>query len=61
MAIVTIDELRSAGLLDQMESPHLTIKGRDWLRVLEDVETQEVTDLSESAADFVLSTNGLFR
>ena len=58
---VNMDDLRSAGLLEGMDMPHLTMKGRDWLRLMEDVETQEVADASEQAADFVLSTNGLFR
>ena len=58
---MSIDELRALGLIDATDIPHLTIKGRDMLRILEDVETQEVTDLSESAADFILSTNGIFR
>jgi predicted transcriptional regulator len=56
-----IEELRQAGLLDQAESPHLTPKGREWLRALEDAETQEVADLGEDAADLVLSTSGIFR
>ncbi|MGH2730408.1 MAG: hypothetical protein ACRDJI_07330 [Actinomycetota bacterium] len=56
-----IEELRSAGLLDSAPDPHLTAKGRDWLRTLEDVGTQEVTEFGESCADLVLSTNGLFR
>ncbi len=58
---IAIDELREVGLLDGTAQPHLTAKGRDWLKALEDVETQEVTDLGESAADLILSTNGLFR
>ena len=49
------------GLLDGSPEPHLTAKGRDWLKALEDIETQEVSDLGEQAADLVLSTNGLFR
>lgn len=57
----TFDELIAAGLLDGPDLPHLTEKGRDWLRILEDAETQEVADLGESAADLVLATNGLFR
>ena len=54
-------ELRQAGLLDGAVEPHLTSKGRVWLKLLEDAETQEVSDLGESAADLILSTNGLFR
>ena len=60
MAIV-MDELVSAGLLDGSSEPHLTEKGRDWLKALEDLETQEVSELGEEAADLILSTNGLFR
>lgn len=58
---IAIDELREVGLLDSAPQPHLTTKGRVWLKALEDLETQEVTDLGESAADLILSTNGLFR
>jgi len=54
-------ELRQVGLLDGSAEPHLTSKGRDWLKALEDVETQEVLEYGEQAADLVLSTNGLFR
>ena len=54
-------ELRSMGLLDGSPEPHLTAKGRDWLKALEDVEIQEVSEHGELAADLVLSTNGLFR
>ena len=58
---ISIDELREVGLLDGAPQPHLTPKGRDWLKALEDAETQEVSDFGESAADLILSTNGLFR
>ncbi len=58
---ISIDELREVGLLDGTPQPHLTPKGRDWLKALEDAETQEVSDFGESAADLILSTNGLFR
>jgi hypothetical protein len=54
-------ELRQSGLLDGSPEPHLTAKGRTWLKALEDVETQEVSEFGERAADLVLSTNGLFR
>jgi hypothetical protein len=57
----TVNELRDFGLLDQSEIPHLTTKGREWLRLLEDLGTQEVADQGEAAADLILSTNGLFR
>jgi hypothetical protein len=54
-------ELRQIGLLDGSPKPHLTAKGRDWLRALEDIETEEVSEYGELAADLVLSTNGLYR
>ena len=57
----TVDELVQMGLLDTMESPHLTAKGRDWMRALENVEAHEEVDRDERAADLILSTNGLFR
>jgi hypothetical protein len=57
----TITELQQVGLLDREESPHLTDKGREWLRLLEDLTTQDVPDQGEAAADLILSTNGLFR
>ena len=56
-----VEELREAGLLDGSPEPHLTEKGRDWLRLLGECETDEVTDSAEAAAELVLSTNGLFR
>ncbi|MGH2746304.1 MAG: hypothetical protein ACRDKB_00045 [Actinomycetota bacterium] len=59
MTTAIFSELIDAGLLDGPDLPHLIEKGRDWLRILEDAETQEVAD--QSAADLVLSTNGLFR
>ena len=54
-------ELRQVGLLDGSPEPHLTAKGREWLQALGDIETQEVSEYGEQAADLVLSTNGLFR
>jgi hypothetical protein len=58
---ITIDQLVEAGLLDGPPELQLTDKGRYWLRTLGDLETQEVSDMGEQAADLVLSTNGLFR
>jgi hypothetical protein len=58
---ITIDELVEAGLLDGPPELHLTDKGRYWLRTLGDLETQEVADTGEQAADLVLSTSGIFR
>jgi len=57
----TRSELRQVGLLDGSPEPHLTAKGRDWLKALSDIETDEVSEYGEQAADLVLSTNGLFR
>ena len=59
--MTTRAELRQIGLLDGSPEPHLTAKGRDWLKALEDIETEEVSEYGEQAADLVLSTNGLFR
>lgn len=62
MIVTLIDALREAGLLDGVGTPHLTDKGRDWLRALEDVHGDEVVEqLDGAAADLVLSTSGLFR
>ncbi len=58
MAIM-IEEMQAEGLLDGHSV--LTSKGRTWLRTLEDLETQEIVQSGEEAADLVLSTNGLFR
>ena len=57
---VTLEEMREAGLLTETLDPHLTDRGRDLLRALEDLESKDV-DTNEAAADLVLSTNGLFR
>ena len=59
--MTTLAELCDKGLIDTLPAPHLTEKGREWLRTLADVETNEVVDNGEAAADLVLSTNGLFR
>lgn len=56
----TRSELQQVGLLDGSPEPHLTAKGRDWLKALGDIET-EVSEFGEQAADLVLSTNGIFR
>ena len=58
VSAVLLDELRDAGLLVGAD-PHLTDKGRDWLRQLEDLGTGEVAE--EWAADFVLSVNAISR
>lgn len=56
-----LTDLVEAGLLHDGVEPRLTVKGRDWLRVLEDTLTQEIALTSQSDEDFVQSTNGLFR
>ena len=56
---IVINELREAGLLQGMDAFHLTEKGREWLRQLEDVETRDVAE--DQSADFVLSINALTR
>jgi hypothetical protein len=59
ISAMLINELREAGLLQGMEPFHLTDKGREWLRQLEDVETQDVAE--DQSADFVLSINAISR
>ena len=60
-ATTTLQELHRTGLVAPEPAVHLTEKGRDWLKALADVETGEVAETGEEAADLVLSTNGLFR
>jgi hypothetical protein len=57
----TVAELRNAALVSQGSAPVLTHKGREWLRVLEDLQSEEIVADSETAADLILSTNGLVR
>ena len=57
---VEMTELVEAGLLTGGTDPHLSEKGREWMRTLESVDHRNV-DLSEAAADLVLSTSGLYR
>ena len=57
----TRGEFRRLGLLDGSPEAHLTAKGREWLKVLEEVEVQEISDNGERAADLVMSTSGLLR
>ncbi len=62
MTPATLNDLRDKGLVEPMTGDlHLTNKGRDWLRALSDVQTSEVMESGEAAADLVLSTNGIFR
>jgi hypothetical protein len=55
-----VEPLRRQGLTTEAENPMLTPKGREWLRLLEDLENEEIAQAAETA-DFVLSTNALFR
>lgn len=61
--VSTVDfrDLLRAGLLEQEPQPHLTDKGRDWLRALEGLQTEEVALIGTTDEDFVQSTSGLFR
>ncbi|MGH2698781.1 MAG: hypothetical protein ACRDJL_06230 [Actinomycetota bacterium] len=64
MAFATkMKEMQTAGLLDfSSDVPHLTEKGRDYLRILDDAGTQEIADAGEEdQVDFVLSTNAVWR
>jgi hypothetical protein len=55
-----IEVLRQEGLATGMENPVLTPRGRERLRLLEDLENEEIARTAE-ATDFVLSTNALVR
>jgi hypothetical protein len=57
----TMEELRNAGLLETTGDPHLTDKGRDWLRLLDDLEAQEVVEGISSSVDMVVSSNAIYR
>ena len=61
MTEAIVSDLIEAGLLTDLAEPGLTVKGRDWLRVLEDVLTQEIAATAQSDEDFVQSTSALFR
>ncbi len=61
VSAVDLRDLLNAGLLEREPQPHLTDKGRDWLRALEGLHTEEVALSGDSDEDFVQSTNGLFR
>lgn len=61
VSTVDFHDLFRAGLLEPEPQPHLTPKGRDWLRALEGLHTEEVVDTGASDEDFVQSTSGLFR
>ena len=61
LTATVLDELVQMGLCETQDSPHLTAKGRDWMRALENVDAHEEFDRDERAADLILSTNGLFR
>lgn len=57
----SIEELRHAGLLETSGDPHLTDKGKDWLRMLDDLEAQEVVEGISSSVDMVVSSNAIYR
>ena len=59
--MMNMDELRHAGLLESAGDPHLTDKGRDWLRLLDDLEAQEVVEGISSSVELVVSTNAIYR
>ncbi|MGH2746642.1 MAG: hypothetical protein ACRDKB_01790 [Actinomycetota bacterium] len=56
-----VADLLNAELVSEGPAPVLTSKGREWLRVLEDLQSEEIAADSDTAADLVLSTSGLFR
>ena len=60
MAIAT-EELMQAGLCDDSDEHHLTAKGRDWLRALEQIQMRERAAGDDASEDLILSTNGIFR
>ena len=57
---VEMIELVEAGLLTSDHEPHLSVKGREWMQTLTDVDHRTL-DQDEAAADLVLSTSGLYR
>ena len=61
VSTVQLHDLFQAGLLETEPQPHLTPKGRDWLRALEGVQTEEIATTGSLDEDFVQSTSGLFR
>jgi hypothetical protein len=44
VSTVDLHDLLRAGLLKSESKRHLTAKGRDWLRALEGLQTEEVTE-----------------
>jgi hypothetical protein len=59
----SMKKLESAGLLDfSSDVPSLTEKGADYLHILDDAGVQEIAETGEeNQADFVLSTNAVWR
>ncbi len=57
----TIAEMRSAGLLEMAGDPQMTDKGREWLRLIDDLEAQEVVEGISSSADVVVASNAIYR
>lgn len=58
MTTHTIDQLRHAGLLQGSE-PHLTDKGRNWLRALESVRSNEGSPRRGSSDEFLYLPDAL--
>lgn len=58
ISALIINELREAGLLAGIE-PHVTDKGREWLRQLEELDHEQAA--AEWAADLVESVNAISR
>jgi hypothetical protein len=60
-AAPTVEKLREAGLARGSQKPVLTPRGREWLRAMEELETEEIADSGGAADDLIVSTSGLFR
>jgi hypothetical protein len=56
-----VQELCDSGLAAGSDDIELTSKGREWLRALEDLESEEIARGGEAAADLILSTSALVR
>ena len=52
---VIMNELRQAGLCSEEGMPHLTDKGREWLRQLEELANRQVAD--DWTIDLIQSIN----
>ena len=58
-----MEQLNDGGLLDfTSDVPSLTDKGIDYLRILDDAATEQAAETGEEQqADFVMSTNAVWR